>query len=45
MNLHSTKFRGIVALSLGLIGATVISSIAASQQKFEIKNVAEKRLK
>ena len=45
MNLHSTKFRGIVALSLGLFGATVISSIAASQQKFEIKNVAEKRLK
>ena len=45
MNLHSTKFRGVVALSLGLLGAPLISSIAASQQKFEIKNVAEKRLK
>jgi hypothetical protein len=45
MNLHSTTFRSVAALSLGLFAATVMSSIAASQQKFEIKNVAEKKLK
>lgn len=34
-----------VALSLGLMGALLLPSNAMAQQKFEIKNVAEKKLK
>lgn len=34
-----------VALSLGLMGALQLPSNAMAQQKFEIKNVAEKKLK
>ena len=34
-----------VALSLGLMGALLLPSNATAQQKFEIKNVAEKKLK
>ncbi len=45
MTLHSTKFRGVLALSLALLATTLMSSIAASQQKFEIKSVAEKKVK
>jgi hypothetical protein len=39
------KFRSALVLSLGLVAATLSSSIAAAQQKFEIKNVAEKKIK
>jgi hypothetical protein len=35
----------VLALSLGLTGALLVPSTAAAQQKFEIKNVAEKKLK
>jgi hypothetical protein len=34
-----------VALSLGLTGAVLLPSNATAQQKFEIRNVAEKKLK
>jgi len=35
----------VMALSLGMIGVSLIPSSATAQQKFEIKNVAEKKLK
>jgi hypothetical protein len=35
----------VITLSLGLIGVSLIPSSATAQQKFEIKNVAEKKLK
>jgi hypothetical protein len=35
----------VEALSLSMIGALLLSSPAAAQQKFDIKNVAEKKLK
>jgi hypothetical protein len=35
----------VMALSLGVIGVSLIPSSATAQQKFEIKNVAEKKLK
>jgi hypothetical protein len=47
MNLRKSNVSGVVvaALSLGLMGASLISSTAAAQQKVEIKKVAEKKLK
>jgi hypothetical protein len=47
MNLHISYVRRVIAttLFLGLLGASFIPSTAAAQQKFEIKNVAEKKLK
>jgi hypothetical protein len=47
MNLHISYIRRVIAttLFLGLLGASFIPSTAAAQQKFEIKNVAEKKLK
>jgi hypothetical protein len=35
----------VMALSLGVIGVSLTSASATAQQKFEIKNVAEKKLK
>jgi hypothetical protein len=47
MNLRKCNFLRVViaALSLGLLGASLIPSTAAAQQKLEIKSVAEKKLK
>jgi hypothetical protein len=47
MNLHISYVRRVAstALFLALLGASFIPSTAAAQQKFEIKNVAEKKLK
>jgi hypothetical protein len=47
MNLLISYVRRVIAtaLFLGLLGASFIPSTAAAQQKFEIKNVAEKKLK
>ena len=47
MNLRKCNFPRVVvaALSLGLMGASLIPPTAAAQQKLEIKNVAEKKLK
>jgi hypothetical protein len=39
------RHAAFAALSLSMIGALLPSSPAAAQQKFEIKNVAEKKLK
>ena len=45
MNLHKPTILCVAALLLGVLGAASISSIAAAQQKLEIKSVAEKKLK
>jgi hypothetical protein len=47
MNLRKSKVRRVVAttLWLGLMGASLVPSTVAAQQKLEIKNVAEKKLK
>jgi hypothetical protein len=47
MNQRKSNILGVVvaALSLGLAGTSLIPSTAAAQQKVEIKNVAEKKLK
>jgi hypothetical protein len=41
MNLRRTS---VLALLLGLLGATLMSPVAASEPKLEIRNIAEKRL-
>ena len=47
MNPHKPGNRGVLAagLILGLLGAVFMPATATAQQKFEIKNVAEKKLK